>query len=204
MELNGLLIFLNGNEHRKTWNLAWCYHTIPGWCGKNFKRYCKCYDIHCLQTEHSSRNRSSLNMKCRLLQRLTWKPFLQSTYTVTWFMSKFGIWGDPFAIFNPVSAFIGVFSYIIEIWTISAWNFCQNGLKILFVLMSLCLGLMQENKRNSKHTRSSGLDPEHGACWFFNSRKCEQKKMRRVVVSSNAIFPPTSIHEDCVRLPESS
>jgi hypothetical protein len=45
-------------------------------------------------------------------------------------------------------------------------------LKILFVLLSICLGLIEENK-GIPNFMVQTLDPEHGGYLFFNLKKCK-------------------------------
>ena len=43
----------NANEVQKTWNLAWYPHMTPRGRGKDFKTFCKSYDVQCLETRPS-------------------------------------------------------------------------------------------------------------------------------------------------------
>lgn len=38
-------------------NLEWCPHMAPTCCGNNLRRFCKSYDIHCLETRPFSSKR---------------------------------------------------------------------------------------------------------------------------------------------------
>ena len=112
-----LFFLVPNNKYKlwKEWKLACCDQMIPVGHGKNLRMFRQSYDVHCFQIEPSPRrntvsreNGSTLRAKRPMLHLLALKVFLHSRYTITWAMSKFGIFQNLFAIFKLSSAFLDI------------------------------------------------------------------------------------------------